>query len=266
MMKSRLLSSVALILLANYSCAFDLGSLVNKDELSKLEKAVQNKSQPASTAPAAAPGNAAGLSGFSNADQVGSLKQALTQGAETAVASLAKENGFLGNDKVRIPLPASLQKADAMLRKVGMGKYADELNTSMNRAAEAAVPEAKALLVGAVKNMTVADAKGILMGSNDAATQYFRKNTEAALTGKFRPIVVNSMQKVKLAEKYDQFAGRGVGLGLVDQKDANLEDFITRKAMDGLFLMMAEQEQAIRANPMQAAGSLAKKIFSAIKF
>jgi hypothetical protein len=266
MMKSHLFSATLLILFVNSAFSFDLGSLVSKEQLGKLESAVQNKQQPASTAPAAAPGNAAGLSGFSNGDQVTSLKQALTQGAETAVASLAKENGFLGNDKVRIPLPPSLQKADNMLRKVGMGKYADELNTSMNRAAEAAVPEAKALLVGAVKNMTVADAKGILMGSNDAATQYFRKNTEAALTGKFRPIVVNSMQKVKLAEKYDQFAGKGVGLGLVDQKDANLEDFITRKAMDGLFLMMAEQEQAIRANPMQAAGSLAKKIFSAIKF
>jgi hypothetical protein len=263
-MKLPLCSSILLILLANSACAFDLGSLVSKEQLGRLENAVQNKSQPA--APAATPANEAGLSGFSNGDQITSLKQALTQGAQTAVASLAKENGFLGNDKVRIPLPPSLLKADNMLRKVGMGKYADELNTSMNRAAEAAVPEAKALLVGAVKNMTVADAKGILMGNNDAATQYFRKNTEAALTGKFRPIVGKSMQKVKLAEKYDQFAGKGVSLGLVDQQDANLEDFITRKAMDGLFLMMAEQEQAIRANPMQAAGSLAKKIFSAIKF
>ncbi len=265
-MKSPYASFVPLLLLAASAQAFDLGNL--KDQLGKLNTA------PAQTAPAqpAAPTAPSGqtspsaLSNFSNKDQVGSLKQALTQGAETAVASLSKPDGFLGNDKVRIPLPDSLQKADGLLRTVGMGKYADELTTSMNRAAEAAVPEAKTLLIGAVKNMSVQDAKGILLGGNDSATQYFRKNTEAALTGKFKPIVGNAMQKVKLAEKYDQFAGKGAQLGLVDQKDAKLDDYITRKAMDGLFLMIAEQEKAIRANPMQAAGSLAQKVFSAIKF
>ena len=153
---------------------------------------------------------------------------------ETAVASLAKENGFLGNDKVRIPLPASLQKAEGLMRQVGMGSYADELTTTMNRAAEAAVPEAKTLLVGAVRNMSVTDAKNILMGGNDAATQYFRKNTEVAIAGKFKPIVSKSMQKVKLAEKYDQFAGKGAQFGLVDQKDARLDDYITRMMLMGL--------------------------------
>jgi len=133
-------------------------------------------------------------------------------GAETAVKDLAKENGYLGNDKVRIPLPDSLQKVDGALRRFGMGKYADELITSMNRAAETAVPEAKTLLTGAVKKMTVADAKSILTGSNDAATQYFRKNTETALAGKFKPIINKAMLKVKVAEKYDQFAGKGVKL------------------------------------------------------
>ena len=152
------------------------------------------------------------------------------------------------------------------MHKVGMGNYADELTTSMNRAAETAVPEAKSLLVGAVKSMSVEDAKGILTGGNDSATQYFRKSTEKALTGKFKPIVTNSMRKVQLAEKYNQFASQGVQYGLVDQKDANLEDYITRKTLDGLFLMIAEQEKAIRENPLQATGALAQKVFSAIKF
>ena len=263
-MKLSRLSIIPMLALCAGAQAFDFGSL--KDKLGNVGTA-----QPtAATAPVqpvtAAPANASGLAGISNTDQVGSLKQALTQGAETAVASLSKENGFLGNDKVRIPLPASLQKAEGLMRTVGMGSYADELTTTMNRAAEAAVPEAKTLLVGAVKNMSVTDAKNILMGGNDSATQYFRKNTETAIAGKFKPIVNKSMQKVKLAEKYDQFAGKGAQLGLVDQKDAKLDDYITRKAMDGLFLMMAEQEKAIRANPMQAAGSLAQKVFSAIKF
>jgi hypothetical protein len=209
--------------------------------------------------------SAVDLSSFSNKDQVESLKQALTQGAQTAVASLSKENGYLGNDKVRIPLPGGLQKLDGTLRKFGMGKYSDELITSMNRAAEAAAPEAKTLLVGAVKKMTVQDAKGILTGGDDAATQYFRKNTETALAGKFKPIIAKAMKKVKVAEKYDQFAGKGAKFGLVDERDAKLDDYVTRKSLDGLFLTMAEQEKAIRNNPLEATGSLAKKVFSAIK-
>jgi hypothetical protein len=216
------------------------------------------------TKPAASnPGS--GLAQFSNQDQIESLRQALTQGAETAVSSLARKDGFLGNAKVRIPLPDNLQKADKTMRKFGMGKYPDELITSMNRAAEAAVPEAKTLFVGAIKKMTVDDARGILTGGDDAATKYFRKNTETALAGKFKPIVGKAMQKVKLAETYDRFAGKGAKFGLVDKRDAQLDDYITRKAMDGLFLMMAEQEKAIREHPLQATGDLAKKIFAAIK-
>jgi hypothetical protein len=205
-----------------------------------------------------------GVDRFSVADQIGSLKQALSQGAENSVAGLAQSNGFLGNPKVRIPLPANLMEADAKLRKYGLGKYADELNTSMNHAAEAAVPEAKALLLDAVANMTVADAKNILMGKEDAATQYFRSSTEAALAAKFKPVVTKSMQKVALAQTYNRFATTGATLGLVKQSDATLEDYITSRAMDGLFLMIAEKEKEIRANPMQATGDLAKKVFAAL--
>jgi hypothetical protein len=236
--------------------ALDLGGL--------LDKAAQYGATPAaSSAQPAKP--AADLSSISKQDQIGSLKQALAQGAETAVKNLAKENGYLGNDRVRIPLPESLQKAGSLMRQFGMGRYADDLVTSMNRAAEAAVPEARALLVDAVKKMTVADAKAILTGPDDAATQYFRKTTESALAGKFRPIVAKSMQKVKLAQTYDQFAGKGAQFGLVDQRDAKLDDYITRRALDGLFLMMAEQEKAIRANPLEATGNLAKKVFSVLR-
>jgi hypothetical protein len=134
----------------------------------------------------------------------------------------------------------------------------------MNRAAEAAVPEAKTLLLNAVANMTVTDAKNILMGQDDAATQYFRSSTEVALTAKFKPIVANSMRKVTLAQAYNRFASAGATLGLVKQSDATLEDYITRRAMDGLFLMVAEKEKEIRANPLQATGDLAKKVFSAL--
>lgn len=256
-------------LLAAPARAFDLGDLVNKGQAGRLGTALPQNAVAAPSGvqqPATVSASSARLSGFSNKDQVASLKEALTQGAESAVASLAKENGFLGNDKVRIPLPDSLQKADGVLRQFGMGSYSDDLITSMNRAAESAVPEARRLLVDAVKKMSVEDAKGILTGSSDEATRYFRKNTEAALGEKFKPIVNKSMQKVKLADTYDKFASKGSKFGLVDQRDANLGDYITRKALDGLFLMMAEQEKAIRANPLQATGALAQKVFSAIKF
>lgn len=213
---------------------------------------------------AAASASAVDLSAFSKTDQVTGLKQALTQGAETAVMKLAKENGYLGNDKVRIPLPETLKKADGTLRKLGMGKYSDELISAMNRAAEAAVPEAKALLGDAVKKMTVKDAKNILTGNDDAATQYFRTNTETALADRFKPVINKTMLDVKVAEKYDRFAAKGVKLGLVEKRDAKLDDYITRKALDGLFLMMAEEEKAIRANPLQATSALARGVFSAI--
>lgn len=205
------------------------------------------------------------LSGFSSKDQVSSLKQALTQGAETAISNLAKQNGFLGNANVRIPLPDGLKNADRAMRRFGLERYSDDLITSMNRAAESAVPEAKALLVQAIKRMTVADAKEILTGADDAATVYFRKSTETALTARFRPIVSKAMRKVKLAETYDRFAGQGAKFGLVDERDAKLDDYITRKTLDGLFLMMAEQEKNIRDNPVEATGALAKKVFAAIK-
>jgi hypothetical protein len=246
-----------LFLAASFNAhALDLGGVLNK---------VLTQDQPATTKSSTPSSSATGLSGISKTDQVTGLKQALTQGAEAAVKNLAKENGYLGNDKVRIPLPGSLQKADNLMRKVGLGSYADDLITSMNRAAEAAVPEATALLVDATKKMTVSDATAIITGNSDAATQYFRKNTETALAGKFKPIVNRSMEKVKLAQTYDKFAGKGAQFGLISQKDAKLDDYITNKALDGLFVMMAEQEKAIRANPLQATGDLAKKIFSAVK-
>ena len=208
--------------------------------------------------------NALSVADLSNKDAVSGLKEALAKGAGNAVAKLGATDGFLGNDKVKIPLPESLQKVDGLLRKVGMSKYADELVVSMNRAAEAAVPEAKNLLVKAVKDMSVQDAKGILTGGNTAATEYFRGKTSQPLTEKFLPIVQKSTAKVGLAQKYDQFAGKASKLGLVDEKQANLENYVTQKALDGLFLMMAEEEKAIRADPVGQGGKLLSKVFGSL--
>jgi hypothetical protein len=213
---------------------------------------------------AASPAFALSLGDISNKDAVGGLKQALSQGATKAVATLGKPDGFLGNPKVRIPLPDNLRKAEGMMRRFGMGKQADELVTSMNRAAEAAVTEAKPLLLDAVKQMSVADAKKILNGGDDAATRYFREKTAAPLTQKFLPIVRQATAKAQLAEKYDQFAGAGKKFNLVKEEDAKLENYVARKALDGMYLLIAEEERAIRQNPVEAAGNLAKKVFGAL--
>lgn len=209
--------------------------------------------------------HALSLDDLSNKDASGGLKEALTQGATKAVGLLGKPDGFLGNPKVKIPLPESLQKAEGLMRNFGMGKYADELETTMNRAAEAAVPEAKTLLVNSIKQMSVQDAKAILTGGDDAATQYFKRTTSAPLGEKFKPIVKKAMAKVKLADKYEQFAGKAAKYGLIKAEDANLENYVTAKALDGLYLMIAEEEKAIRTNPVGAAGGLAKKVFGLLQ-
>ena len=150
------------------------------------------------------------------------------------------------------------------MRGLGMGKYADELVTTMNRAAESAVVEAKPLLVNAVKNMSVQDAKAILGGGLDAATQYFRRTTSAPLTDKFLPIVARATQKVKLADKYNAFAGKAARFGLVDAKDADLNSYVTRKTLDGLYLIIADEERKIRQDPVGAASGIISKVFGAI--
>ncbi len=145
-----------------------------------------------------------------------------------------------------------------------MGKQADELILRMNRAAEAAVPEAKALLVDSVKKMSLTDAKGILTGGDDAATQYFKKTTSAPMTEKFLPIVKKATEDVKLAQQYNKFAELDSQFWLVKKDQANLEQYVTQKTLDGVYLMMAEEEKAIRKDPVGQASGLIKKVFGAI--
>jgi Protein of unknown function (DUF4197) len=201
------------------------------------------------------------LASLSNRDAVSGLKDALTQGATVAIGKLGATDGFLGNDRVKIPLPDALKRVESGLRLVGMQRQADELVTSMNRAAEQAVPEAKSLLTGAIKNMSVQDAKGILTGGETAATDYFRKATSAQLTQRFLPIVSKITGKVGLAEKYNNLAARGVQLGLINEEQSKIENYVTQKTLDGLFLMIAEQEKEIRKDPLGSATGMAKKVF-----
>ena len=201
----------------------------------------------------------------SERDTNAGLKAALERGALVAVAALGRSDGFLGNDAVRIPLPESLQRYEKMMRRFGMSKYADELILTMNRAAEAAVPEAKALFVDAVKKMTLQDAKSILTGGNTAGTAYFRRTTSGPLRAKFLPIVQQATKKVQLADKYNEYAAKGARFGLISERDANLDQYVTQKALDGLFTMIGEEEKRIRENPVKAGSELLKKVFGALR-
>jgi hypothetical protein len=201
---------------------------------------------------------------LTDAEVARGLRQALVQGAERAVLQLGRENGFLSNQAVRIPVPPSLARTDALLRKVGMRKYSDQLITAMNRAAEQAVPEARALLVEAVSRMTIADAKAILNGPEDAATQYFRRYTESALRARLQPIVRQATRRVQVAEAYSQYAGRAARFGLITKEDADLDAYVTRKALEGLYLTIAEEERAIRRNPMQQGTGLLRRVFGSL--
>ncbi len=205
------------------------------------------------------------LDRISDRDAVAGLRATLEKGAVYAVQSLGRTDGFVGDSRVKIPLPESLQSAEQLMRMVGMGRYADELILTMNRAAEAAVPEAKKLLVDAVKKMTVQDAKGILTGGETAGTEYFRRSTQDALRARFLPIVKRSTAKVGLAQTYNQYAEQGARFGLVKKEHANLDAYVTEKALDGLYFMIAEEEKKIRRDPVGSASNIIKKVFGAIR-
>ena len=208
---------------------------------------------------------AAGIADLTNSDATNGLKQALNEGSIAAVAKLGAENGFFGNPKVKIPLPPAMQRVESAMRLAGMRKQADELVLTMNRAAEAAVPEAKQLLVDAVKKMSVQDAKGILTGGDTAATEYFRRTTEGDLTKRFLPIVKKATEKVGLAQQYNSLAGQGAAFGLVKEDQATIENYVTKKALDGLYLMIGEQEKAFRQNPLGASSDIVKKVFGTLR-
>ncbi|HEY4972983.1 MAG TPA: DUF4197 domain-containing protein, partial [Steroidobacteraceae bacterium] len=200
----------------------------------------------------------------SSTDASAGIKAALSQGITTAVSHLGATDGFLKNPKVTIPLPPALQKADAAMRMIGMGGQTDELKSTMNHAAEAAVGSATAVLKQALQHMSLQDAKGILTGGDDAATAYFRRVCGAQLRTNFKPIVARATARLKLATIYDQYAGKAAAVGLLNADDASLDDYVTGKALDGLFIEIADEERAIRKDPLGQASGVIKKVFGSL--
>lgn len=195
------------------------------------------------------------------ADAAAGVRAALVRGAEAAVSSLGRPDGFLGNPTVRIALPGALANAGKLLKAAGQQHQVDELVTAMNRAAEAAVPKAKLLLVKTAKAMSVEDALQIVRGSEVAVTDFFVRKTREPLTEQFLPIVAQSTQRVALAAKFNAVAGQAAKLGLLKPQDAEIDRYVTGKALDGLYLMIAEEERRIRRDPVGSGSAILKKVF-----
>ena len=189
------------------------------------------------------------------------VRAALERGAGSAVALLGKPGGFLDNPQVRIPLPGALKSAASMLRAIGQQQRVDDLVNSMNRAAEMAVPSAKPLLLNAVHAMSVEDAVKIVRGGDTSVTDFFAGKTRAPLGEKFLPIVTDETKKVSLAAKYNAVASKGSSFGLVKPEDANVEQYVTRKSLDGLYFMIGQEEKKIRADPVGTGSAILKSVF-----
>jgi len=197
-------------------------------------------------------------------DALAGLKAALERGSRAAVAELGRTDGFFGNPQVRIPLPESLERTEKLARRLGFSNEVDELVVAMNRAAEAAVPEARKLLLDSVKKMTVQDAKGILTGGDTAGTAYFRRTADKTLHDRFLPIVSTATEKVGVAQRYKEFARPAAALGLLKTEHADLDEYVTQKALEGLYFMLGEEEKKIRKDPVGTGSAILRKVFGAL--
>ncbi len=205
-------------------------------------------------------------------ESVRGLKEALNKGVQQAVAELGHYGGFLTNLQVRIPMPQKLQTVEKTLRAVGEGQLADEFVATMNHAAEQAVPQATAVFIDAVQRMSIADAKAILTGPDDAATQYFRRVTETNLYERFLPIVKSATDSTGVTSTYKRLWGtisQNKYLGplesmFMNNQTVDIDAYVTEHALDGLFKMMAREEIQIRRNPIARTSQLLQKVFGAI--
>ena len=227
-----------------------------EDLLDTLKKVAPNL--PGQGGPSAPGGKGASLDEGTIAS---GLKQALSVGTKNAVASVSKVNGYFGNAAIKILLPEKIQGMAEMAGKLGFQKQVDDFVLSMNRAAEKAGPKAASQFAAAIKEMTIDDARKILSGGNTAATEYFQSKTSSKLYDEFKPDISASMQQVGVARAYKNLVGKVPQTPFTKPESMDLDDYITRKALDGLFHMVGEEEQKIRANPAARTTDLLKKVF-----
>jgi hypothetical protein len=202
-----------------------------------------------------------GEKGLSEDEIINGLKQALEVGTNNAVATVSRTDGYLKNPEIRIPLPENLMKAEKLLRATGFGNQIDEFELSMNRAAERAAPEAKTIFLDAVKQMSFTDARQILDGPDDAATQYFQGKTSGRLQEIFKPITRQAMSEVGVTRYYHSLDDKIKTIPFADQMSFDLDQYVTDKALNGLYLTLAEEEKKIRQDPAARVTDLLKKVF-----
>ena len=200
---------------------------------------------------------------LSKEEMIKAVLEALEVGSRRAISLLAKDGGYLNDQAVKILMPENLQKIDKLLRKVGKGKYADRFIVSMNSAAERAIPKTTDIVIGAIKKMSLKDARTILQGNDDAATQYLRTHTSSSLKKAVRPIIEASMNEVGVTAAYKKMLGKADFLsGFIDKDSLDIDRYVTEKALDGLFLKLADEEAKIRKDPLARSTDLLKKVFS----
>lgn len=198
---------------------------------------------------------------LTDSDIVRGLKEALAKGTRSAVLQLGRQDGFWADTRFRIPLPSPMMKADTFLRAAGYGASIDELHLSFNRAAEQAVPIAADVFAVAVEKLTLNDARAILNGPNDAATQYFKRTTGRQLAAQFKPVVSAVTARVGLVQQYQKvIAPAGAAAGLFGPT-MDVNDYVTDRALNSLFLRVADEEEAIRRNPAARTSEILKKVF-----
>jgi hypothetical protein len=208
---------------------------------------------------------AQGLSALSQKDAAAGVRAALERGANIAVDLLGRTDGFWGNDLVRIPLPDWIKRGESALKLLGRGRDVEQMRVGINRAAEQAVPQARTLLVNAVKTMSVQDAKAIVAGGENSVTTFFADRTRKPLGEKFLPIVTKVTDKIGLAQQYNKLAAQGESFGVVKPEQARVQTYVTGKALDGLYLMIGEEEKKIRQDPVAAGSEILKKVFGSLR-
>ena len=204
----------------------------------------------------------AGNNPLSNDEIIDGLREALTVGSNNASKAAAAVDGYYKNPKLYIPFPSEAKKMEQMLRSFGQEKLVNDFLLSLNRAAEDAAKEAAPIFVNAVKGMSISDGLSILNGKDDAATQYLKQNTQALLLEKFKPIVENSLHKVSATKYWEQLVVAYNKIPMVEKMNPNLSEYATQKAIDGIFIVVAEEELQIRKNPAARVSAILKKVFN----
>jgi len=203
-----------------------------------------------------------GIGGLSDAKIGSGLKEALRVGTETAVSLTGKTDGYFANQAIKILMPSQLETADKGLRMVGYGPQLDEFVLSMNRAAEAAAPWAKKIFGDAIGAMNIEDARKIWSGGDNAATQYFKSKTSDQLTAAFKPVVDKALNQVGVTRQYKELLGRAQSIPFMKTDSLDIDRYVLGKSLDGLFLVLGEQEKQIRTNPAARTTELLKEVFA----